>query len=284
MRPRDRADSHGGCYAPRPNAAGRLRVVMSPTRLYATGMGWPDTLIAAAAAIGGGVIGAYASLLQMRATLKSDKKLQDDQLVAAMDLSREEREHQQRRDAYVPMMEYVTWAKRVNQVRTEAVNRRAHAVREVRPDNIKDMTAEAAVAMRAAYDKNGPTEWERETIAAGPTPQDRFRILGLVTAFASEDVLTKFLTLVDGTERIEKAIVSLEKALMDYPGPLGSEPSIHETAVAAEWQINSAWNTAKAGFELLDATKLYSGVVASVEDTAREELARIRSEVKPSQS
>ena len=90
---------------------------MPSTHLYALGMGWPDTLIAAAAAIGGGVIGAYASLLQMKATLKSDKELQDDQLVADKELSREEREHQQRRDAYVPMMEYVTWAKRVNPVR-----------------------------------------------------------------------------------------------------------------------------------------------------------------------
>jgi hypothetical protein len=244
-------------------------------------MGWPDTLIAAAAAIGGAVIGGFASLHATRVTLKSDKKLQDDQLVAGKDLSREEREHQQRREAYAPMMTYVTWAKRVNAVRTEVAERRATAVGEVRPSNINDMTGKAAVAMRAAYDKNGPTEWEQETISAGPTPKDRFTILGLVTAFASEDVLARFLQLVDGTERIEKAVVSLEKALMDYPGPLGPEPSIPEVADAARRQIDSAWNTAKAGFELLDATKLYSQVVASVEDTARAELARIRPEVKP---
>jgi hypothetical protein len=146
------------------------------------------------------------------------------------------------------------------------------------------MTTEAPVAMRAAYDSNGPTAWEQETIGAGPTPEDRFRILGLVTAFASEDVLAKFLHLVDGPERIEKAIVSLEKALMDYPGPLGPEPSLSEASAAARRQIDSAWNTAKASLELLDTTKLYSGVVASVEDTARTELAQIRSEVKPSQS
>jgi hypothetical protein len=166
-------------------------------------------------------------------------------------------------------------------VRTELAVRRDTAVGEVRPYKIEDMTPEAAAAMRAAFDNNGPTEWEQRTIGAGPAPQDMFKILGSVTAFASEDVLTKFLQLVDGTERMEKAIVSLEKALMDYPGPLGPEPSIHERNVVLERQINSAWNTAKAGSELLDATKLYSGVVASVEDTARAELARIRSEVKP---
>jgi hypothetical protein len=257
---------------------------MPQTHVYAPGMGWPDTLIAAAAAIGGGVIGGYASLYQTRVTLRSDKMLQDDQLVADKNLSREEREHQQRREAYAPMMEYVTWAKRVNEVRTRVVDRRATAVGEVRPANIKDMTAEAAVAMRAAYDNNGPTEWEQETIGAGPTPQDRFRILGLATAFASEDVLTRFLQLVDGTERIEKAVVSLEKALMDYPGPLGPEPSIHEESVAAHRQIDSSWNTFKAGQELLDATKLYSEVVASVEDAVRAELAWIRHKVEPSQS
>ena len=257
---------------------------MSPTHLYAPGMGWPDTLIAAAAAIGGGVIGAYASLYQVRVTLKSDKELQDDQLVADKNLSREEREHQQRRDAYVPMMEYVTWAKRVNLVRTEVVDRRTTAVGEVRPANIQEMTAAAAAAMRAAYDNNGPTKWEQQTIDAGPTPKDRFKILGLVTAFASEDVLTKFLQLVDSTERIEKAVVSVEKTLMDYPGPLGPEPSQDEQHAAQTGQINSAWNNAKAVSELLKATKLYSEVVASVEDTARAELARIRSEAKPSQS
>jgi hypothetical protein len=252
---------------------------MSPIHLYAPGMGWPDTLIAGAAAIGGGVIGAYASLYQTRVTLRSDKELQNDKLVADKDLSREEREHQQRREAYVPMMEYITWAKRVNEVRTGVVNRRANAVRDVRPDNINDMTPEAAVAMRAAYDNNGPTEWEQQTISAGPTPKDRFKILGVVTVFASENVLNKFLRVVDGTERIEKAVVRLEQALMDYPGPLGPDPSMSEVTAAARQQIDSAWNTAKAGFELLDATKLYSEVVASVEDTARAELALIRPEI-----
>lgn len=71
---------------------------------------------------------------------------------------------------------------------------------------------------------------------------------------------------------------------MDYPGPLGPDPSIHERAVVGKQQIDSAWNTAKAGFELLDAMKLYTGAVASVEDTIRQELAPIRSEVEPSQS
>jgi len=145
------------------------------------------------------------------------------------------------------------------------------------------MTTEAAAAMRAAYDNNGPTAWEQGAIDAGPTPKDRFKILGLVTAFASEDVLTRFLELVDGTERIEKAVVSLEKALMDYPGPLGSAPSIHEVSVAARRQIDSAWNTAEAGFELIEATRLYSEAVARVEDAARAELARIRSKVEPPQ-
>src|SRR5262249_3016426 len=155
---------------------------------------------------------------------------------------REEREHQQRREAYAPMMGYVTWAKRVNEVRTSVVDRRATAGGEVRPTNVTNMTAEAAVAMRAADDNNGPTKWEQETEDGGPTPQDRFRVLGLATAFASEDVLTRFLQLVDGTERIEKAVVSLEKALMDYPGPLGPEPSPHEVNTAALQQIDSAWN------------------------------------------
>lgn len=258
--------------------------MMSPTHLYTPGMGWPDTLITAAAAIGGGAIGAYVSLYVTKVTLKSAKELHDDQLIADKNLSREEQEHQQRREAYAPMMEYVTWAKHVNQVHAEVVNRRADAVKEVRPANIEDVTAETAVAMRAAYDNNGPTEWEQKTIDGGPTLQDRFKILGLASAFASEDVLTKFLQLVDGTERIERAVVSLETALMDYPGPLGPEPSTHEIAVAANRQIDSAWNTAKLGFELLDAMKLYSGVVGSVEDTIREELALIRSEVEPSKS
>ena len=74
------------------------------------------------------------------------------------DLSREEREHQQCRDAYIPMMEYVAWAKRVNLVRTELAVRRDTAVGEVRPYKIEDMTPEAAAAMRAAFDNNGPTE------------------------------------------------------------------------------------------------------------------------------
>jgi hypothetical protein len=182
------------------------------------------------------------------------------------------------------MMGYIVWAKHVNLVHAEVVNRRSNAVGEVRPVSIDDMTAETAVAMRAAYDNSGPTEWEQRTIDGGPTPQDRFKILGLATVFASEDVLAGFLQLVDGTERIEKAFVSMEKALTDYPGPLGREPSIHERAVLSEQVINSAWNTARVGLELLDAMKLYSGVVASVEDAIRQELTPIRSEVEPSQS
>ena len=244
-------------------------------------MGWPDTLIAAAAAIIGGAIGAYASLRQTKAALKNAGELQDKKVIADENLSREEREHQQRRDAYAPMLTYVGWAMRVNLVRTEVAQRRANAVGEVRPADIRDMTAEAAVAILAAYDNNGPTELEQETIGAGPNPEYRFTILGLVTAFASKDVLDGFHQVVDGTEGIEKALFRQEKALRDFPGPLGPEPSISEVADAAKHQINSAWNIAQTGFALLDAAKLYSGAVASVIDTARAELDRIRPEVKP---
>lgn len=247
-------------------------------------MGWPDTLIGAAAAIVGGGIGAYVSLYQTRQILRSDRKLQGEKLDADKDLSREAREYQQRRDAYVPMMEYISWAMRVNQVRTEVVDRRSNAVQQVRPANIQNMTAAAAVAMRNAYDNNGPTKWEQETIDAGPTPAERFRILGLVTTFASEDVLDRFLRVVDSTERIEKAYGSLEKALMDFPGPLGPNPSPSQVSAAAKQQIESASNTFFAGQELLAATKQYSDVVASVRDTARAELDRIRSEVERSKS
>lgn len=246
-------------------------------------MGWPDTLIAAAAGVGGGLIGAYASLRATRQTLRSDTELKEKELAAAKDLSREEQEYQQRRDAYVEVKAYVAWAKHVNEVRTAVVDRRYRAVVEVGVENIQNLTAEAAAAMLAAYDDNGPTKWEQETIDGGPTPQERFRTFGLVDAFASEDVRDKFLQVVDNTEKIEKAQVSLEKALMDFQGSVGSEPA-SSTAAATTQQIESANNASLATKELLAATKQYHDAVASVDKMVRAELNRIRFNVEPSQS
>jgi hypothetical protein len=205
--------------------------------------------------------------------------LQDKKVDADKDLSREAREYQQRRDAYVPMMAYVTWATRVNLVRIEVVNRRRTAVEKFKTANIQDIKAEDVVAMRAAYDNSGPTEWEQRMIDAAPALEDRFRILGSAYAFASKDVLDKFLQVDDSTERIEKAQVKLEKAIMDFPNPLGPEPSLHEVSVAAIRQIESVGEMSDASLELLDATKRYSKVTVSLRDTVRAELDRIRSEV-----
>jgi hypothetical protein len=119
-------------------------------------IGRPDTLIAGAAAIGGGVIGARAILRQTTATLSSDKQLQAAKLQAEENLSRDARAHEQRRDAYVPMVTYVTWAMRVNQIRTNVNDRGASAAVELRPSNIQDMTAEVVAAMRVAFDNNRP--------------------------------------------------------------------------------------------------------------------------------
>ena len=242
-------------------------------------MGWLSALIAAVAAIAGGVVGAFASLRTTRETLKSDIKLQNKKVDADKDLSREAREYQQRRDAYVPMMTYVTWATRVNLVRIDVVNRRRTAVKEFKTANFQDIKAEDIVAMLAAYDNSGPTEWEQRIIDAAPALEDRFGILGSAYAFASKDVLDKFLQVDDSTERIEKAQVKLEKAIMDFPNPLGPEPSLDELHAAALRQIGSVGEMSDASFELLDATKRYTEVTVSLRDTVRAELDRIRSEV-----
>jgi len=155
-------------------------------------------------------------------------------------------------------------------------------VQEVRPADVRDMTAEAAAAMRAAYDSNGPTPWEQGTIDAGPTPEDRFAVLGLVNAFASHDVLDGFLRVVDGTERIEKAYVRVEKGIMNYRRPLGPDPSASEVTDAAKSQISWSAELFDASLELVDATKQYSAVVTSVRDTARAELDQIRDKAEPS--
>jgi len=244
-------------------------------------MGWPDALIGAAAAVGGGALGAWVSLRQTREALNSDRELQRQKQDADEALSRELRQYQQRRDAYVPMMKYVTWAARVNQVRTEVIDRRVAAVQEVRPANVLDMTAEAGAAMRAAYESNGPTAWEQGMIDAGPTAEDRFAVLGLVNAFASNDVLDGFLSVVDGTERIEKAYVRVEKGIMNYPGPLGSDPSVSEVSEAAKSQIAWSAELFDASMELVDATKKYSAVVVNLRDTARTELDQIRVRAEP---
>jgi hypothetical protein len=242
-------------------------------------MGWLDALIAALAAIGGGVVGAYASLRQTRETLRSDTALQREKLDADTDLSREAREYQQRRDAYDPMMAYVTWAKRVNLVRIEVVNRRRTAVAKFKTANVKDIKAEDVVALHAAYDNSGPTEWEERMIDAGPALKERFKILGSAYAFASTDVLEKFIQVDDSTERIEKAQVRMEKAIMDFPDPLGPEPSIHEVSVAAIQSLTSVGEMSEASFELLEATNQYTKVTDSLRDTVRAELDRIRSKV-----
>ena len=242
-------------------------------------MEWLTALIAAVAAIAGGFVGAFASLRSNRETLRSDMMLQNKKVDADKDLAREAREYQQRRDAYDPMMAYVAWAMRVNLVRLEVVNRRRTAVQKFRTANVKDIKAEDVVANRAAYDNSGPTEWEQRMIDAGPTVENRFRILGSAYAFASKDVLDKFLQVDDSTERIEKAQVKMEKAMMEFPDPLGPEPSIHEVSVAAIRQLESVGEMSDASFELLNATERYTEVTASLRDTVRAELDRIRLEV-----
>jgi len=245
-------------------------------------MGWPDALIGAAAAVGGGAIGAWVSLRQTRDALTGDRMLQREKQNAEEALSRELRQYEQRREAYIPMMKYVSWAQRVNQVRTEVIDRRMAAVQEARPANVLDMTTEAADAMRAAYENNGPTAWEQGTIDAGPTPEDRFTVLGLANAFASNDVLDGFLRVVDNTECIEKAYVRIEKAALNHPGPLAPDPSIAEVSTAAKLQIAWSAELFAASMELIDATKQYSAAVGSVRDTARLELDQIRAKAEPS--
>jgi hypothetical protein len=254
-------------------------VILPPPPEYALGMEWLTALIAAVAAIAGGFVGAFASLRSNRETLRSDMMLQNKKVDADKDLAREAREYQQRRDAYDPMMAYVTWATRVNAVRIEVVNRRRTAVEKFKTANIQNIKAEDVVAHRAAYDNSGPTEWEQRMIDAGPTVEDRFRILGSAYAFASKEVLEKFLQVDESTERIEKAQVRLEKAMMDFPDPLGPEPSIHEVSVAAIRQIESAGEMIGPTRELVDATIRYTNVTESLRDTVRAELDRIRLEV-----
>ena len=251
---------------------------------YAPGMAWADTLIAAAAAFGSGTVGVYVSLRQTRETLTSNSTLQTKKLEADANVLREEREHQQRRDAYVPMMAYVEWSKRVNVVRADVADRRQAAMRDVMTGNVMNLTTEDALAMRAAYDNSGPTALEKKTIEAGPAEEDLFHTLGLVNAFASKDVLDKFLVIVDSTTRIEKVEVSLERAIRLFPNPLGPKPSISEVSAASRQQIESVKSQFDASLELLDATRRYAEVAAELRDRARAELDRIRPEVEPSGS
>ncbi len=189
-----------------------------------------------------------------------------------------------RRDAYGDMMTYINWAVRVNAVRATVVDRRRVAVEKVKATNIQNITSKGVIAAQAAFDKSGPTKWEQGVIDGGPTVKERFRILGLVDTFASSDVMDKFHQAGNATDDIEDASVRFEKALMDFPDPLGSNASVSEISAAAIRQINSAGDSFFAAQDLLRATEQFDEVVKSVRDTARAELAQIKSEVEPSHS
>jgi len=235
------------CYA-----VGRSVVPRVMSR-YAASMAWPETLIAALAAFGSGAAGVAVSLRQTKATLLNESTLQRDRLKAEIDLSREVREHQLLRDAYAPMMSYVEWAKRVNAVRANVLDRTTTAFGEVRPTNVLDAKAEDVVATRAAIDNNSPTELEQKMINGSPTTVELFRILGLVDVVASGDVLNKFHVVIDSTAKIEEAQIRYEKALLDLPSPLGSEPSFDEVAAAARQQISSYTDALNASLRNLSS-------------------------------
>lgn len=63
-----------------------------------------------------------------------------------------------------------------------------------------------------------------------------------------------------------------EEVLLDFPGPLGLDPELHEVSVAAKQQIAWAGNLFKAAQERLRAVRQYSEVASSVRATIRAEL------------
>jgi hypothetical protein len=254
-------------------------------------MGWSDAIVGGAAALVGAGIGAYASYRATKATLNSDEVLQRNQLVADNLLSREEREHEQRRQAYAPMMAYLLWSLKVNQARAEVAKRRSDAVGKARGTNqdggvTSAAAAVAATAMRDAYKDAGPTRWEQETIDSGPTAQDRFKTEGLAHAFASKDVLQGFVKVVDSTKTIDMATVRLDEILRDFPSPLVTQYSdedfdagkvdIGDGADAAKRLINASADMFKASMELLRAMTEYSGLVEHVYETMQSELDQYR--------
>lgn len=245
-------------------------------------MAWPEALISAAAVVVGVGVGALTSRNQTGKTLEGAKGLQSEKLGHETDLAREEREYKKLSEAYIPMLTYIAWVERVNLARADVVNRRRDALQPVLTETVLETSAESVVARQAAYDSSGPTVWEQRTIDASPTPGDTFRVLGLVDAFASEGVRDGFRRIVHSTEAIEKAQADYEAALMNFPGPLGTTPSIHEVAVAAKQQLKSSGKMVDASFGLLRAMDSYSTIVKDVVKTARAELEQIKPKADPS--
>ena len=168
-------------------------------------MAWGDTLVGAAAALVGGGIGAWASLKTTQKSLDSENDLQKVKMAEDKDLAREEREYGQRREAYAPMMKYLSWAIYVNRARTTVAQRRFDAVNAVQLMNVQDVTEEAVAKMQKAYDDSGPTPIEEEVLNAAPPADERFTTLGLVTAFGSEDVVSGFWRVISSTESVDEA-------------------------------------------------------------------------------
>ena len=160
-------------------------------------MSWVDTLIAGvtggAAAVLGAVFGARAAIVQNRETLKSSGTQLTNQLQGELDRSRDERAEQRFREAYKPLLSYLHWSQHMNILRRRILERQRDAVDKCRREHpLANKDEQSDLQWREFWDA-GDTENEREEIDAGPTSRESADLLGLVDAFAGDQVRDAFL-------------------------------------------------------------------------------------------
>ncbi|KFF58317.1 hypothetical protein JF66_19440 [Cryobacterium sp. MLB-32] len=233
-------------------------------------------LIGAAVAFLSVVVAAASLLIAWFSSLsetRSARKNHEESVAAQANLSREEREYEQLRAAYAPMLAYVAWAERAVMVLIIVTIRKYNAVAKVRQVSMLKVTEQDELAIRTAILTAGPLKWEQEIIDAGPTAKERFSIYGLTSAFASVDVRAKFDHLSALTDSIEAASAVIETNLEHTSRALGEDPHLQVVAERARDIIAREASMADASRVLHDATRAYRDAAEVLKNAARAELA-----------